>query len=239
MTSLSKVQKDETSLIIKKEENFNYNQTISYLSENGYIRVTSIREPGEFSVKGDVIDLFPSDYDNPVRLDSFGDTIEKLQLFNLTDQKSINDLKRVIVYPFNEFVFNQNNRKINADSFLTDLSTYELNDLIVHVDHGIGRFKGLKTISVLGSNHDCVEIHYLNDDKLFIPVENIELLSKYGGKNDLVVLDRLGATQWQYRKAVAKNKIKEMAAELIKTAASRTLESAPKFNIQELSLIHI
>ena len=233
MTSLSKVQKDETSLIINKEENFNYNQTISYLSENGYIRVTSIREPGEFSVKGDVIDLFPSDYDNPVRLDSFGDTIEKLQLFNLTDQKSINDLKRVIVYPFNEFVFNQNNRKINADSFLTDLSTYELNDLIVHVDHGIGRFKGLKTISVLGSNHDCVEIHYLNDDKLFIPVENIELLSKYGGKNDLVVLDRLGATQWQYRKAVAKNKIKETAAELIKTAASRTLESAPKFHIQE------
>ena len=150
MTSLSKVQKDEISLIINKEENFNYNQTINYLSENGYIRVTSIREPGEFSVKGDVIDLFPSDYDNPVRLDSFGDTIEKLQLFNLTDQKSINDLKRVIVYPFNEFVFNQNNRKINADSFLTDLSTYELNDLIVHVDHGIGRFKGLKTISVLG-----------------------------------------------------------------------------------------
>ena len=111
MTSLSKVQKDETSLIINKEENFNYNQTISYLSENGYIRVTSIREPGEFSVKGDVMDLFPSDYDNPVRLDSFGDTIEKLQLFNLTDKKSINDLKRVIVYPFNEFVFNQNNEE--------------------------------------------------------------------------------------------------------------------------------
>ena len=79
MTSLSKVQKDETSLIINKEENFNYNQTISYLSENGYIRVTSIREPGEFSVKGDVIDLFPSDYDNPVRLDSFRDTIEKVR----------------------------------------------------------------------------------------------------------------------------------------------------------------
>ena len=129
--------------------------------------------------------------------------------WKITLEKSINDLKRVIVYPFNEFVFNQNNRKINADSFLTDLSTYELNDLIVHVDHGIGRFKGLKTISVLGSNHDCVEIHYLNDDKLFIPVENIELLSKYGGKNDFVVLDRLGATQWQYRKAVAKNKIND------------------------------
>ena len=231
--SLNKIKKDEFSLVIDKNEAFKYQDTINYLVENGYIRVSNIRESGEFSVKGDVIDIFPSGYDSPVRIDTFGDAIEKLQLFNLIDQKSIEDIKRLIIYPFNEFVFNQNNRKISADSFLTDLSTYDLNDLIVHVDHGIGRFKGLQAIAVLGSNHDCVEIHYQNDDKLFIPVENIELLSKYGGKNDFVILDRLGATQWQYRKAIAKNKIKEMAAELIKTAAARALETAPKFTIQE------
>ena len=231
--SSPQIKHEEASLVINKDDNFEYQHTIDYLGENGYIRVSNVRETGEFSVKGDVIDIFPSGYDNPVRVDTFGNEIEKLQIFNLKDQKPIDDIKRLIVYPFNEFLFNQNNRKISADSFLTDLSTYDLNDLIVHVDHGIGRFKGLQTIPVLGSNHECVEIHYSNDDKLFIPVENIELLSKYGGKNDYIVLDRLGATQWQYRKAVAKNKIKEMAAELIKTAASRTLETAPKFFTQE------
>ena len=231
--SSPQIKHEEASLVINKDDNFEYQHTIDYLGENGYIRVSNVRETGEFSVKGDVIDIFPSGYDNPVRVDTFGNEIEKLQIFNLKDQKPIDDIRRLIVYPFNEFLFNQNNRKISADSFLTDLSTYDLNDLIVHVDHGIGRFKGLQTIPVLGSNHECVEIHYSNDDKLFIPVENIELLSKYGGKNDYIVLDRLGATQWQYRKAVAKNKIKEMAAELIKTAASRTLETAPKFFTQE------
>ena len=150
--SSPQIKHEEASLVINKDDNFEYQNTINYLGENGYIRVSNVRETGEFSVKGDVIDIFPSGYDNPVRVDSFGNEIEKLQIFNLKDQKPIDDIKRLIVYPFNEFLFNQNNRKISADSFLTDLSTYDLNDLIVHVDHGIGRFKGLQTIPVLGSD---------------------------------------------------------------------------------------
>ena len=103
----------------------------------------------------------------------------------------------------------------------------------MHVDHGIGRFKGLKNISVLESQHDCVEISYFNEDKLYIPVENIELLSKYSGNNEYVELDRLGTSHWQFRKANAKKKINEIADELIKTAAERSLKKAPKFKALE------
>ena len=118
--SSPQIKKEEASLVINKDDNFQYQPTIDFLGENGYIRVSNIRETGEFSVKGDVIDIFPSGYDNPVRVDTFGTEIEKLQTFNLSDQKPIDDIKRLIIYSFNEFVFNQNNRKISADSFLTD-----------------------------------------------------------------------------------------------------------------------
>ena len=94
-------------------------------------------------------------------------------------------------------------------------------DLVVHVDHGIGRFVGLKTIEAAGAPHDCLEIHYAGGDKLYLPVENIDLLSRYGSEETGVELDRLGGAAWQARKARLKSRIREMAEELIKIAAER------------------
>ena len=138
----------------------------------------------------------------------------------------------MVVKPHDEKNFNKRKREISANTFLTDISSFDIDDLIVHVDHGIGQFQGLKTLNILDSDHDCIEIRYQNSDKLFIPVENIELLSKYGGSL-IVELDRLGASSWQLRKANAKNKIKDIAGTLIQTAAERELRSAKKFKTQE------
>ena len=96
-------------------------------------------------------------------------------------------------------------------------------DLVVHVDHGIGRFVGLHAIEAAGAPHDCLEIHYAGGDKLFLPVENIELLSRYGSEETGVELDRLGGGAWQARKARMKKRIREMAGELIKIAAERAV----------------
>ena len=101
-------------------------------------------------------------------------------------------------------------------------------DLVVHVDHGIGRFVGLTNIEAAGAPHDCLEIHYAGGDKLFLPVENIELLSRYGSEETAVELDRLGGAGWQTRKARMKSRIREIAAELIKIAAERQLREAPR-----------
>ena len=101
-------------------------------------------------------------------------------------------------------------------------------DLVVHVDHGIGRFVGLRAIEAAGAPHDCLEIHYAGGDKLFLPVENIELLSRYGSEETHVDLDRLGGGAWQARKARMKSRIREIANELIKIAAERQLREAPK-----------
>jgi transcription-repair coupling factor (superfamily II helicase) len=118
-----------------------------------------------------------------------------------------------------------------AENFIAEVTSLSAGDLVVHVDHGIGRFVGLRAIEAAGAPHDCLEIHYAGGDKLFLPVENIELLSRYGSEEATVELDRLGSTAWQARKARMKNRIREMAGELIKIAAERQLRQAPQLAV--------
>ncbi|HRJ70270.1 MAG TPA: transcription-repair coupling factor, partial [Beijerinckiaceae bacterium] len=120
-----------------------------------------------------------------------------------------------------------------AKDFIAEVTSLSAGDVVVHVDHGIGRFVGLKTIDVGGAPHDCLEIHYHGGDKLFLPVENIELLSRYGSEETEVQLDRLGGTAWQARKARLKKRIRDMAKALIKIAAARMLREAPAFGKPE------
>ncbi len=114
-------------------------------------------------------------------------------------------------------------RKKSTDAFLNELATLSPGDLVVHVDHGIGRYEGLTQIPVQKAPHDCVALSYAGGDKLYVPVENLEVLSRYGSESDGVALDKLGGEAWQRRKARMKDRIREIAGELIKTAAERAL----------------
>jgi transcription-repair coupling factor (superfamily II helicase) len=114
-----------------------------------------------------------------------------------------------------------------ATDLITEATSLAIGDFVVHADHGIGRFDGLRTITALGASHDCLEIAYAGGDKLYLPVENIELLSRYGSGDATAQLDRLGGVAWQSRKARLKQRIREIASELIKIAALRLLRQAP------------
>jgi transcription-repair coupling factor (superfamily II helicase) len=118
-----------------------------------------------------------------------------------------------------------------AENFIAEVTSLSAGDLVVHVDHGIGRFAGLQNIEAAGAPHDCLEIHYAEGAKLFLPVENIELLSRYGSEDTNVELDRLGGSGWQTRKARLKQRIREIAHELIKIAAERKLREAPRLGV--------
>ena len=108
-----------------------------------------------------------------------------------------------------------------AAAFLEELATLSPGDLVVHADHGIGRYEGLTQIPVSKVPHDCVALEYAGGNRLFLPVENIELLSRYGSESEGVALDRLGGEAWQRRKARMKDRIRAIAGELIRTAAMR------------------
>jgi transcription-repair coupling factor (superfamily II helicase) len=118
-----------------------------------------------------------------------------------------------------------------AENFIAEVTSLAAGDLVVHVDHGIGRFHGLRAIEAAGAPHDCLEIHYAGGDKLFLPVENIELLSRFGSEGQNVELDRLGSGAWQARKSRMKNRIREIASALIKIAAERQLHEAPRLTV--------
>ncbi|MEN2494255.1 MAG: Transcription-repair-coupling factor [Hyphomicrobiaceae bacterium hypho_1] len=124
-------------------------------------------------------------------------------------------------------------RRKKASDIITEATAMALGDLVVHSEHGIGRFDGLKTIEALGAAHDCVEIVYSGGDKLFLPVENIELLSRYGSNAQSAQLDKLGGSGWQARKSRLKRRLLEMAAELIKVAALREIRKAPILKVPD------
>ena len=119
----------------------------------------------------------------------------------------------------------QTKRKRRAENFLSEANSLSPGDLVVHVDHGVARFKGMEVVTALGAAHECLLLEYAEDSKLYLPVENIELLSKYGHETGL--LDKLGGGAWQAKKARLKERIRQIAERLIRVAAERELRTAP------------
>jgi transcription-repair coupling factor (superfamily II helicase) len=117
-------------------------------------------------------------------------------------------------------------RARRSDAFLREITSIEEGDLVVHIEHGIGRYDGLVTLDIAGAPHDCLRVLYDGGDKLFVPVENIDVLSRYGEDQGTVSLDKLGGAAWQARKARLKKRIRDMADGLLRIAAARQLSSA-------------
>jgi transcription-repair coupling factor (superfamily II helicase) len=119
----------------------------------------------------------------------------------------------------------QPKKRRKAENFLTEHQSLSPGDLVVHVDHGIGRYTGMEVVTALRAAHECLLLEYAEGSKLYLPVENIELLSRYGHEEGM--LDRLGGGAWQAKKAKLKQRIREMADRLIRIAAERALRKAP------------
>ncbi|MEL7686103.1 transcription-repair coupling factor [Citromicrobium bathyomarinum] len=126
-------------------------------------------------------------------------------------------------------------KRRDSDAFLSELQALSRGDLVVHTEHGIGKYLGLEPITVGKSKHDCVMLEYKGGDKLYIPVENLEVLSRYGSSEEAVMLDRLGGEAWQKRRAQLRERIQEIAGELMRTAAARSLKKAPVLEADEAS----
>jgi transcription-repair coupling factor (superfamily II helicase) len=120
-----------------------------------------------------------------------------------------------------------------AKQFQLELGSLDPGDFVVHAEHGIGRYEGLETLHVLGTAHDCVKLIYDGGDKLFVPVENLDLLTRYGSADSGAALDRLGGLGWQQRKSRVKKRLKDMADALMKIAAEREIRKGEVIEISE------
>lgn len=129
-------------------------------------------------------------------------------------------------------------KKVLSEKFLAEVYNFVPGEILVHKEHGIGRFEGLEALVVSSSSnqripHECLKLTYDGGDKLYIPVENIDLLSRYGGADSVAALDKLGGVAWQSRKARLKERIKLAAEEIIKIAAERAMKSAESMTVSE------
>ncbi|WP_417429256.1 transcription-repair coupling factor [Kiloniella sp.] len=124
-------------------------------------------------------------------------------------------------------------RRRKSDNFLREVSSLQDKDFVVHMEHGIGQYIGLETVDVGGAPHDCLKVVYSGGDKLFVPVENIEILSRYGSEDCGAELDRLGGAAWQAKKARVKERIREIAHQLIGIAANRLLRKAETIDVPD------
>ena len=124
-------------------------------------------------------------------------------------------------------------KRRRAENFIADVSEIAMGDLVVHIEHGIGRYDGLETLSVAGAPHDCLRVVYSGEDRLYVPVENVEVLSRYGSGDMPASLDKLGGAAWQARKSRMKARLRDIADQLIKIAAQRTLRPAVKIEIPD------
>lgn len=119
-----------------------------------------------------------------------------------------------------------------ADNFLREVSSLDEGDLVVHVEHGIGRFIGLETVKADGTLHDCLKLVYAGDDKLYVPVENIDVLSRFGSDEGTTQLDKLGGAGWQARKSRVKKDLMRIAGKLLDIAAARTLQKSDPLELE-------
>ena len=124
---------------------------------------------------------------------------------------------------FGKKVYKDTKKEIKTDNIITEISSLSEGDLVVHNEHGIGKYLGLRSILIYESKHECMEIEYYGCDKLLIPVENLDLISRYGNKDINISLDKLGSQGWQLRKASIKEKVKIIAHDLISIAAKREI----------------
>ncbi|MEZ0262727.1 MAG: transcription-repair coupling factor [Alphaproteobacteria bacterium] len=124
-------------------------------------------------------------------------------------------------------------RKKKSDAFVFEISQLHEGDYVVHEDHGIGQFEKLETVVVDNIPHDCLKLIYAGGDKLFVPVENLDVLSRYGAAEQGAVLDKLGGSAWQARKARVKRDLLALANELLKIAALRVLRRTEPIHVHD------
>ncbi|MEM7098282.1 MAG: transcription-repair coupling factor [Pseudomonadota bacterium] len=129
---------------------------------------------------------------------------------------------------------NRSTRIIDPDQIVRNLTELSIGAPVVHVEHGVGRYQGLQSLTIDGDSHEFLMLSYADDDKLYVPVTALHLISRYSGSDEEhAPLHRLGSDQWEKAKRKAAEKVVDVAAELLDVYARRELKTSHRFTINE------
>jgi len=212
------------SIKIYKGEDLDYKALAAQLVEYGYERRGMISETGDFSMRGGIIDIFPPAFEGPVRIELSGVVVESIKSYSLLSSETLEEHAMVIILP--KFGIYPKKKKITESGEKIPIASFvdiQLNDYVVHVDHGIGIFKGFKKIKFGEEEKENIVIEYAASDKLYVPVEEIHLIQKYVAfERRPPKLYKLGSKMWKAAKDRIKKGVYSMAFELLEINAARS-----------------
>jgi len=194
---------------------------ISNFVEFGYSRQTSVAQEGDFARRGGIIDIFPFAFELPVRMEFEGDSLVSIKTFNPLTGEALWEHRIIIILPVKKSTPSKTiafSEEIPLSNFV-DLNT---GDYVVHSLHGIGRFLGIDKIKIHDKYKDHLIIEYENQEKLFVPVDQMNLVQKYIAFHvRRPKLYKLGSKEWQRIKERARKGVQKLAWELLTLQAMR------------------
>lgn len=214
---------EDNTLILEKNQIFNFHQFLRKLDEMGYERVWQVSEIGEFSQRGGIVDVFPinpvveqanqkAGLNYAVRIEFLGNKIESIELLDIKTE-DIEKAKEIL------------RKKLKSQKFFSDLKGIKSGDYLVHLDHGIGIYDRQSTIN----SQQYYQLEYAQGDKLYVPVGLERKLSRYIGFVEPKI-SRLGSSFWQKIKKKVKEETEKLAKELLEIYAKRKIASRPSYS---------
>ncbi len=202
-------------------------QTISFetiqldIAGFGYVRGTSACEEGLYTVRGSILDIFPANFDSPIRIDIDDDTIRAIYSFNMATAKNIWDHKAVIILPVRKGA-SKSGPGFTSEMPLSNFVDIERGDYVVHNMHGIGKFLGVKAMDIDIGQVEHFVIEYQGGDKLYVPKRDLHLVQKYVGFTKKPPrLFKLGSKEWEKVRKMIEKRIQHQAAEMLHVQAVR------------------
>ncbi len=188
------------------------------LTQFGYTRSKAVAEAGQFAVRGGIIDIFPVNFDAPVRIDMDDEKVRRIYTFNILSGKNIWEHRAVIILPAKE----RGKASFRSEMPLSNFVDIEKGDYVVHNIHGIGRFLGVEDIAIDQKDLEHFVIEYEGGDKLFVPRHDLHLVQKYIGFSKRPPrLFKLGSREWEKVRRQIEKRLQHLAAELLHVQAAR------------------
>ena len=213
---------EDNVFFLEKDHSYNFSQFLRKLDEMGYERVFKVSDPGEFSQRGGIIEVFPINTQNAMRLDFLGNEVDEIKVLDLKvkDEKKSKEILK---------------KRLKSQKIFSDIKGLKPGDYLVHLDHGIGQFIGIEKFqTAIEQTQDYYVLQYAKEDKLYVPVGLERKLSRYVGFQDPKI-SRLGSNLWQKTKKAVKEEVEKMAGDLLRLYAEKEIvERAPYIEDKEL-----
>jgi transcription-repair coupling factor (superfamily II helicase) len=218
--------KFEIGLIINIEE------TITELEKENYSRTKLVLAPGDYAIRGSIIDIFPSNSNVPIRIELFDSVIDDIRTFETTTQRSIKKQVGVEIQTFDKNL--KHEEYIIPHEILFDLN---VGDKVVHINHGIGIYKGLEMMQFGKFQGEYAIVEYKDEDKIFIPIEQLTRIYKFSS-NINAEINSLRDKNWEKTQQKAKKVIQNVAKELFHLYKNRKINLGYAFEEDtELSIL--